>query len=387
MISLQSFSRRVQTSVPWTETGLIGVDFSIDNINLVQLGTMINGKVGLRSCCSIKYEKSREELLSSPKNLRPILHQVIKEHGFKGKNIISSMPSSDVRIYSINYTKSKNSDDSESILQALQGRIDKDLSQYVIDYLPVRSDDKHGEQLALVALVKQDLVISYLELLRNSGLHVEALEIRPAAIKRLVYSIHQKQNYQNVLVINFGNDKSYLTVTSGRRLLFDHQINFGVKALVEKMSNVLEMPHEATLGLMHKHGFEIGNGSSSGSGSDSNSSSPQSTYIDEDVTKTLLDIAKPIFSELIDEINRILIFAASENQGESITNIFLLGSLAHIKGVDDYLDKKLNISVQSLSDPLASFRNASSQEIFEEMSTPDMAIATGLALKGLVNNE
>ena len=377
MISLQSLSRRSHTSVQWTEVGLIGVDFSIDNINLVQLGIMIDGKVGLRSCCSMKYINSREELLSSPKNLRPILRQAIKEHGFKGKSIVSSMPSSDVRIYSINYTKSKDSDEGESVLQALKSRIDEDLSQYVIDYLPVRSDDKYGEQLALVALVKRDLVISYLELLRNSGLHVEALEIRPAAINRLVYSIYQNQDYQNVLVVNFGSDKSYLTVTSGRRLLFDHQITFGVNTLVDKMSNVLEMSHGATFELLHKHGFKMAD----------SSDSFQSNYIDEDVTKTLLDIAKPIFSELIEEINRILIFAASENHGESITNIFLLGSLAHVKGIDGYLDKQLNISVQSLSDPLDAFRQSFSNNIFEEACTPDMAIATGLALKGLIEDE
>lgn len=377
MISLQSLSRRTHTSVTWKEVGLIGVDFSIDNINLVQLGMMMDGDVGLKSCCSIKYPSSREELLTSPKKLRPIIRQAIKEHRFKGKSIVSSMPSNDVRIYSINYTKSKNSDDGELILQALQNRIDEDLTQYVIDYLPVRSDDKYGEQLALVAIVKQDLVISYLELLRHAGLHVDALEIRPAAINRLVYSIYQKHNYENVLVVNFGSDKSYLTVTSGRRLLFDNQISFGVKTLVEKMSNVLEMTPEATLELLHKHGLEVSN----------DSSSPQSEYINEDVTKTLLDIAKPIFSELIDEINRILIFAASENHGDAITNIFLLGSLAHVSGLDHYLDKQLNISVQSLSDPLDTFRQSYSHEMFEAAFTPDMAIATGLALKGLVDNE
>ncbi|MFK7816939.1 MAG: pilus assembly protein PilM [Gammaproteobacteria bacterium] len=377
MISLQSLSRRTRTSIIWKEVGLIGVDFSIDNINLVQLGVMVDGDVGLKSCCSIKYQDTREELLSSPKNLRPIIRQAIKEHRFKGKSIVSSMPSSDVRIYSINYTKSKNSDDSELILQALQSRIDEDLSQYVIDYLPVRSDDKYGEQLALVAIVKQELVISYLELLRNSGLHVDALEIRPAAINRLVYSIYQKQDYQNVLVVNFGNDNSYLTVTSGRRLLFDNQITFGVKTLIDKMSNVLEMTPNATLDLLYKHGFEI----------TKHSNTPKSEFVNEDVTKTLLDIAKPIFSELIDEINRILIFAASENHGEPIKNIFLLGSLAHVRGIDHHLDKQLNITVQSLSDPLGTFRQSYSHEMFEEDCTPDMAIATGLALKGLVENE
>ncbi len=376
MLALKSITRGIRKSVSYSEIGLIGVDFAIDNINLVQLGKMANGEIALRSCCSIKYVQTLEELFKSPKILRPILKQEIKEQGFKGKNIVSSMPSSDVRILSINYTKSKNSNDNESILQALGERLDDDLSEYVIDYMPVRSSEKEGEQLALVALVKHDLVISYLELFRYSGLNVQALEIRPAAIKRLIYSTNGMQNDKNVLIINFGSDKSYLTITSGRRLLFDQKFNFGADTVIEKMSNVLDMPKDSTLDLINKHGFESGN----------DSASSHIAYSDEDITKTLLDIARPIFDELIEEINRVLIFAASENHGDSITKIFLLGSLAHWKGIDKFLNNKLKISVEALKDPLALYDGHISGYGSESVSTPDMAIATGLALKGLIDH-
>ena len=377
MIALNSITRRTQTAATFAEVGRIGVDFSIENINMVQLGRTVDGKIALKSYCSVGYKQTREELLSSPKNLRKIMRQAIKEHGFKGKNIVSSMPSSDVRIFSINYTKSKNNDDSGAILQALRERIDEDLSQYVIDYLPVRASDKEGEQQVLVAVAKHELVISYLELLRYSGLHVEALEIRPAAIKRLIYATQQKQDFKNVLIINFGSDKSYLTITSGRRLLFDYQLNIGADGFIEKMSNVLEMSKEATLDLIHKHGFDTS----------VKKPSSQVAYVDEDITKTLLDIARPALSELIEEINRVLIFAASENHGEAITKIYLLGSLAHWNGIDKYLDKELKISVKALFDPLEPFYMPSANEMSEPIHAPDMAIAAGLALRGLEDNE
>ena len=377
MIALKSITRGKRTSVNYAEVGLIGIDFAVDNINLAQLKKTINGDIVLRSCCSINYPQTREELLNSPKNLRPILRQAIKEYGFKGKKIVSSMPSRDVRIFSIHYLKSKNIDDSESILNALRERLDDDVSQYVIDYLPIRSIDKDGEQLALVALVKHELVISYLELLRQSGLYVEALEIRPAAIKRLVYSLYQEQEYKNVLVINFGCDMSYLTIISGRRLLFDQQINFGANVVIEKMSTVLDMPKEKTLDLINKHGFR----------SENSRNSSQFAYSDEDITKTLLDIVRPILEELIEEINRVLIFAASENHGESITKIYLLGSLAHWDGVDNFLTKKLNLLVEALQDPLSKFTNSNSKYSTEYQNAPNMAIAAGLALRGLVEYE
>lgn len=377
MIALNSITRRIQPASSFVEVGSIGVDFSNENINLVQLAKTVSREISLKSCCSVPYQETREELISSRKYFRTILRQAIKEHGFKGKNIVSCMPSSDVRVFSINYLKSKNTEDNEAILEALGNRIDDDLSQYVIDYLPIRANDKEGEQQALVAVVKHDLVISYLELFRYSGFHIETLEIRPAAIKRLIYSTHQKQDYKNILAINFGKDKSHITITSGRRLLFDSQFNIGADDFIDKMSSVLEMSKESILDLIQKHGFIAKN----------NESMSGPVYADDDISKTLLDIVRPALSELIDEINRILIFAAAENHGQAITKIYLLGSIANWNGIDTYLEEKLKIRVKALSDPLDAFYNSDAKEASEYKHAPDMAIAAGLALRGLDDNE
>lgn len=377
MIALNSITRRVRSAAQLVEVGSIGIDFSINNINLVQLGRRVNKDIALLSYCSIFYEQSREELLTSPKLLRTKLRHAVKEYGFKGKKCISSMPSNDVRILSINYTKSNKDDGDENIVSALSERIDDDLSQYVIDYLPVRSSEKEGEQQVLIALAKRDVVISYLELLRYSGLQVEALDIRPAAIKRLIYSSSPEKDHSHVLVINTGTEKSYLTITSGRRLLFDYQINIGAYAFVEKMAKILDMSYKSTLDLIEKYGFD----------KDINSSSASMSYVDEEVTKSLLDVARPLLTEFIDEINRILIFSASENHGESITKIYLLGSFAHWHGMDKYLNERLKISIEALSDPLKIFSYTNKDGLSNDVSKPDMAVAAGLALRGLVENE
>lgn len=374
MITLKPITRHFQKYVSFLEIGSIGIDFTEDKINLVQFGKSQDGEIALKSAFCIPYTSTREEILSSPKTLRPILQKAIKENGFTGKSVVTSMPSSDVRILSINYTSPKSKVDSESLLIALSDRIDENLSEYVIDYLPVRTSDTDEEKLALVALVKKELVITYLELLRLSGLTVEALEIRPAAVKRLIYSLVEPDDYRNLLVINFGSNKSYLTIISGRRLLLDQELNFGADSFIEKMSSVLEMSNESTIDLILKHGFEFGE----------SNQLPETSYADENVAKTLLDIAKPILSELIEEINRVLIFAASENQGKSISKIFLLGSVSNWNGIDSYLENKLKINVEILNSPLKSFSNSISESNGDYIYTPHMAVAAGLAMRGLI---
>ena len=377
MFALKPISLRAQKSAQFQEIGSIGVDFTEDKVNLVQFGRMHDGDIALKTAICIPYTDSREELLSSPKTLRPVLQKIIKESEFTGKNVVTSMPSSDVRILSINYTSLNSKIDNESLLKALCDRVDEDLSEYVIDYLQVRTNDSDNEQLALVALVRRELVITYLELLRRSGLNVEALEIRPAAIKRLIFSLIEPDDYRNILVINFGRTKSYLTIISGRRLLLDQELNFGAKILIEKISSVLDMTEDAAVELILKHGFEVS----------STSDSFQTSYTDEDISKTLLDIAKPVFSELIEEINRILIFAASENHGETISKIYLLGSISGWKGMDTYLEKKLKISFEVLNSPLKTFCKPISYINDELINSPHISIAAGLAMRGLITYE
>lgn len=374
MLTLKPITRHFQKYVSFLEVGSIGIDFTEDQINLVQFGKSQDGEIALKSACCIPYSNSRDETLSSPKFLRPILQKAIKENYFTGKSVVTSIPSSDVRILSINYQSAKSKVDSESLLKALSDRIDEDLSEYVIDYLPVRTSDKDEEKLALVALVKREIVITYLELLRLSGLYVEALEIRPAAVKRLIYSLFEPEDYRNILVINFGSNKSYLTIISGRRLLLDQELNFGAHSFIEKISDVLDMSDEATYELILKHGFE----------SDESNQLSKISYTDENVATTLLDISKPILSDLIEEINRVLIFSASETQGKSISKIFLLGSIASWKGIDDYIGKKLKINVEVMSSPLESFAKSYSRSNDDYIHTPHLAVAAGLAMRGLV---
>ena len=372
---LNPITRHFQKFTSMQEVGLIGIDFTEDRINLVQFEKNHSSEIALKSAFYVPYINSREELLSSPKILRKTLQKAIKENGFVGKNVVTSMPSSDVRILSINYSSPKKQDDSESLLKALKERVDVNLSDYVIDYLPVRTSDTGDDHLALVALVQRELVITYLELLRISGLNVEALEIRPAAVKRLIYSLVEPEDYRNLLVINFGKCKSYLTIISGRRLLLDTELNFGAVTLIEKMSKILDMPKESVIDLILKHGIETKN------------KQTNSIYSDENISETLFDIAKPIFAKLIEEINRILIFAASENHGQSISKVFLLGSITNWEGVESYLESKLKISVEMLSSPLKSFYKSMSSIDGEYINTPHVATAAGLAMRGLVTYE
>ena len=361
---------------PLTKEGIIGLDLTVEKVNLVQLGVLEGGSIAVKEYCSIPFTSTREEIVGSPKNLRSILRQAFKSHKFSGHKVVTSIPSHDVRIISVNYPKPKSIADTSPIISAIGERINEDLSEYVIDYVPVRSAENDDEQLAIVALVKNEIVMKYLEAYRFAGLEVDALEIRPSAINRYVYASLEGDNFDNILAINFGEKYSYLTITSGRRLLFDHQIEFGSSKIIANISTTLDIPEDSVLQLIEQHGFDEA----------AYEKSPKLVY-PENISKTLLDICKPILNKLVDEINRALLFSASESHGKTISNIFLLGSFAYWKGMDSYLEKIVNIPTLTIRNPLINFEDpfeAVSKN--EEAATPDLAVATGHALRGLVES-
>ena len=99
---------------------------------------------------------------------------------------------------------------------------------------------------------------------------------------------------------------------------------------------------------------------------------------------TLQEIIKPLFLELTEEINRVLIYMASQTHGESVDRIYLLGSVARWQGADRLLNKLLVLPVETIPNPLKTFRRPGVPEAISEMdAAPEMAVATGLALRGL----
>jgi Tfp pilus assembly PilM family ATPase len=93
------------------------------------------------------------------------------------------------------------------------------------------------------------------------------------------------------------------------------------------------------------------------------------------------EILKPQFLTLVDEIKRVCLYAAAETRGGAVSRMYLLGSLAHWPGADDLLSSLADIEVAKIHDPLLAFREGE-QPARNTALSPELAVATGLALRG-----
>lgn len=343
--------------------GPIGIDFALEAMHLMQLSSGPDQSRRLRARATIAYDDSREAVLNDATVFHDHLRRALSMDGFRGRKAVVAVPSGMFRTVSINYTASNGNDDS-AILKKMRDRVDGDLQDFVIDYMPVKSCAKINEKLALVAISDKQRILQFLKFFEGAKVSVDALEIGPLAICRLVGAMSSVSNNENVLVVNSGRQASYLTLLSGSDLLFDQQIGFGELEIIGQVSDALDMSEEMTRDLIWRQGLR--------------SATTPAIVGDSGVFETLSEIVRPQFSRLAEEIKRVCLYAAAETRGGAVSNVFLLGGIARWPGADTLLGRLVDVSVSKIPDPLAPLTIA---ENSESGAAPEMAVATGLALR------
>ena len=353
--------------------GPIGLECSLTELHLVQMAVSGDHVISRHATASVPYPEPREVMLSSAKKMRALIHTAMGCDRFQGKQVVTTLPASKTRILPVTYHVHEGQSDDAALLKVLAERVDGDLKDYVIDYLPVRSDKRSEERMAIVAVAPSEAVIQYLEVLRKSGLVTRQLEIGPSAIRRLVSAIGNQDKHDDILAINFGRNHSYLTVLSGARLLLDQPVNLGETRLLESIASALDMSVDSARELVNNTGFST------------KTALPQDDS-DLDIAATLQEIIKPVFLELAEEINRVLVYTASQTHGKSVSRIYLMGSLARWEGIDQVLSKLMKLPVETIPDPLKHFGHQTLPASGSQPK-PEIAVATGLALNGMLKND
>jgi type IV pilus assembly protein PilM len=368
--SLASLRRRAQPHAR-ARISAIGLELTEHALHAVQLAH--GNPPVLKAFASAPYPVARDELMNSPVALKNFIRTAFRDGGLSGRRVVTSLPAGDVKVMSVTYQGRPGQSDDAAIARLMQDRIGEDLSQFVIDYMPIRTEAREGDRLAMVFLSERSTVISYLEQLRKAGLDVAALEVNPVSIRRLVATlIAAEAAPENVLVINTGDLKTTLTMVSGRRLLFDQSVEFGELSLLEQIAVALDTPHDVAREIVFRHGLHPERETAAAvEGIDDTASS-----------NMILTIARPQFSNLVAEVRRAVLFASAETRGGSIGHAYLMGSIAHWPGAAELLSQLAEMPV-NLPEPLP-LADALRAE-HDAVPRPELVIPAGLALRGFTD--
>ena len=345
-----------------TRYGPVGIEFDHSGIRLAQF-RRTGESIELSSAVHLPLTS---DVRSSTRKSAALIRKAMRRHGFVGREVVSCLQPQDVKMMMISYLHQSDKHDEEQIVHRVAERIEGDISDYVIDFLMVRPRVKDGqERSVLVAMARRDRVVEYLEQLRKAGLTVKVLEIEPTAIRRLVVMKHGNDHTANLMTVSIGQSHTYITVLSGRRLIYERDISLGEQQLVELLCRELELDeHEARSMLVTDAGLteNIAQG-------DDNVT----------VTEALYAVLKPLFMELLEDINRALLYAASETRGTPVKHIYLTNVVASWRGIEKFIDSLIEVPVSVLV-PFEGLENIGASTADND---PRSAIVAGMALHGL----
>lgn len=357
------------------QSPFIGLDLGLEKLNMVQVDFK-SGEPIIIAASSDYHNSNYENLVEQPEQFKALIKTAFKSSGFIGHNVVATVPSSFLKIIFLNFECKPHEIESQAMLNALKQRIEGKITEYVIDYLPINPhSSEQVNRVALVALAKHEAVEEFLDLLHNSGLSVEALEVGPIAIKRLVASITQSKNIQKVLTINFGTQNSYLTVIWNNELLLDREIDFGMDNIIDAIAKAFDIDSRTALKVLHEYGLN----------EEEAAEFPADSELDEiddsSMTTVLLDILNPIFFQLSEEIKDVLVYVASETRGGAVELIYLMGSLSRVSSADQVIDRLISIPVQTIN-PFFGLSTENKDNLLNDLGPlSGVAVATGLSMR------
>ena len=375
--ALASLAERLQARPKTQAAGPIGFELGPDALHLVQLERR-HGALHTRAARTVPYPDGREACLESPAAFKALFGGALQAGGFRGRHAVGALRSPDVKLMVIDYAAVNDAEEPRAIVQLVGERFDEAPEALVIDYLPIRAlQESRSERSALVAVAHRDLVIPHLERLRAAGLEIDALEIAPVATRRLVEALAGTGPEDNALALYAGRDSGHLCVLWGRRLVLYRELGIGEKAVVERLAKTLELESAEAETLLFRHGVQPP-GPGEGASED-----PATTH---EIAETTLEILKPGFYALAEQIDRARVYTASKAHGAEPDRVYLLGAFARWPRADRLLASLTEMDVHTL-DPSRDFAPASDDLKTARIETsPESALATGLALRGMLAN-
>jgi type IV pilus assembly protein PilM len=358
--------------------GSIGLEIEDEQIRIAQLEKK-QGVVSIRDVSSLKLPSPAEEILADPNDSRRIFNEAFGRGRFKGHRVVTHVPSALLRLMVLNYTADTKASESSQILDLAQERIRGNLDDYVIDYVPIRtSGERTGERSALVAVAPEEPVIEHLERLRRAGLVVEALEIAPVSVRRLVAHL-PSQASSIVLLIRFQRSATELTVLSGKRLLLFREVEGGYGSILSAAAKAMECDESTASDLLQSYGV--------GDMTDSERIEPrldpeaaqELAQATDGIVTTLRETVRPALRQVVDQAHKAVSYAAFQTRGQSLDKVYVLDGDQTCAGLEELLSEMLQLPVELL-DPAECLDSA--PELTGRARVRESAVAIGMALRG-----
>lgn len=210
----------------------MGIDLGSGYLRIVQLG---QNEQGLFLQSAALRTNPEDTVFRSPawqhwaaNNVRDL----VRENDFRGKAVITAIPSDDLFIDPIRVPQSTLKQINEILPQKLQKRLPFPVENALFQHLVIDTGQKNGSDLVDVLAISanRENVNRHLAIFEKAGLEVAGISIWPAAmIQSYKRFFCRRKNEQDTtaILINVGTNHTNVVITRGTNLLFARVMSIG----------------------------------------------------------------------------------------------------------------------------------------------------------------
>ncbi|HEY2586605.1 MAG TPA: type IV pilus assembly protein PilM [Tepidisphaeraceae bacterium] len=217
------------------------------------------------------------------------------------------------------------------------------------------TDPKSPDVEVGIFAMRKDLVNQHIAYFTDAGLNVQTVQMNPLAVYNAMY--HDDRIKGSTMIVDLGSENTDLIIAEGETIWL-RSIPIGGNKFTEALATQFKLKFPKAEELKR-------NAATSKYG------------------RQILQAMKPVFNELVSEIQRSIGFYASVHRDSRITRVLALGGTFRLPGLQKYVQQNLQIEVQRVDRFSAGApTDAKAGTLFNE-NILSSASAYGLAIQAL----
>lgn len=357
-----------------TSNTAIGIDIGTSAVKIVQLKKSPSGPELVNyGMMPLPPEAMVEGAVGDPQSVAAVIKDILKSRKIKpernfasisGQNVImrfTKLPiippdelEQTVRIEAEQYVPY--AIDEVSITHSVLATVDED-------------DEGGGKYNILLVVAQKDLVASYTDVLKSSGVSVEVVDVDTiAAINALensyMASASSQEGGEVVAIIDAGARTTNISVLKAGNLQFTRNIPIAGNNITEMIRDVMKQEFDQAESIkVEEAEVSIGDGSAN----------------------EISEVVKTTVEELASEIRRSFDYYKAQTREPLIHRIILSGGSSNLRSFNTYLSNELGVDVY-MGNPLEGIAVTAPDpdELYNNLQ--QFTVAIGLALRGVVED-
>lgn len=258
--------------------------------------------------------------------LANLIKQTLEQEKIKTKEFVVSIVSKDIIIREKNIPPMMGKELKSYIKLNSHDIFPVKLENYVLSYNVL---EKGASNKLMIAAVPKDMVQAYIELGKQMGIQLKGIN----------YSGYELYNFldfeigvrsKSYLTLDVGAKNTNIVIISDGILKYNKIISKGLEEISKDVAQALSCSVNKAEQLKRQ------------------CNSIESSDLDNEEEKVIIECTCDCIDNVLKDLSRIIDFFNSNNPKNKVSQIYITGIIAKIKGVDAYIAKKLNLPVEVL---------------------------------------